>query len=73
MSAEDLFARLLAAGQVTRANQVASNSTKTYGSFLRVYESTVRPIPDGPLSEYGRQDRGDIDDKKGAGTNFSNT
>lgn len=42
MSAEDLFARLLVAGQVTRANQVAPNSTKTYESFLRVYESTVR-------------------------------
>ena len=42
MSAEDLFARLLAVGQVTRANHVASNSTKTYESCLRVYESTLR-------------------------------
>ena len=42
MSAEDLFARLLAAGQVTRANQVAVNSTRTYESYLRVYESTLR-------------------------------
>ena len=37
-----MFARLLAAGQVTRANQVAVNSTRTYESYLRVYESTVR-------------------------------
>ena len=42
MSAEDLFARLLAAGQVPHANQIAPNSTKTYESFLPVYESTVR-------------------------------
>ena len=42
MSAEDLFARLLAQAQETRAHHVAANSTKTYEAYLKVYESTLR-------------------------------